>query len=164
MLGCVANVRLQRSIVYTTQEAVPLALEPDWGKSVYLQHGQRVVMGQRLMQPASDLSLAGARPTPRISSSTRGSFGTPRSSPSLKHSIGRCSWATPRPVDGVRTGPRQGWRLRQDQRLSRIERKFDEAVGDFSVAYADQAERDHATLKEAVRQGKVTAYLEARSR
>jgi len=39
--------------------------------------------------------------------------------------------------------------------------KFDEAVGDFSVAYADQAERDHATLKAAVRQGKITAHLDA---
>jgi hypothetical protein len=28
---------------------------------------------------------------------------------------------------------------------------FDEAMGDFSLSYADQAERDHATLKAAVR-------------
>ena len=38
--------------------------------------------------------------------------------------------------------------------------KFDENLGEFSVSYADQAEHDHAALKAAVRQGKVTAYLE----
>jgi uncharacterized protein (DUF2252 family) len=39
------------------KEAVASVLEPFAGKSVYLQHGQRVVMGQRLMQPASDQFL-----------------------------------------------------------------------------------------------------------
>ena len=29
------------------------------------------------------------------------------------------------------------------------------------MSYADQAERDHAALKAAVRQGKVKAYLDA---
>jgi hypothetical protein len=37
---------------------------------------------------------------------------------------------------------------------------FDEAMGSFAVAYADQAERDHATLKAAVRSGKIEARLE----
>jgi len=32
-------------------------LEPYSGRSPYSQHGQRVVMGQRLMQPASDIFL-----------------------------------------------------------------------------------------------------------
>jgi hypothetical protein len=30
--------------------------------------------------------------------------------------------------------------------------QFDEAIGKFALAYADQAERDHAALKAAVRQ------------
>ena len=38
--------------------------------------------------------------------------------------------------------------------------QFDEAVGDFAMAYADQAERDHAALKAAVRKGKIIAYQE----
>ena len=37
---------------------------------------------------------------------------------------------------------------------------FDEAMGDFALAYADQAERDHAALKAAVRAGKIKVYLE----
>jgi hypothetical protein len=34
---------------------------------------------------------------------------------------------------------------------------FDAAMGKFALAYADQAERDHAALKAAVRNGKITA-------
>ena len=33
--------------------------------------------------------------------------------------------------------------------------EFDAAMGKFSIAYADQAERDHAALKAAVRKGKI---------
>jgi uncharacterized protein (DUF2252 family) len=39
------------------KEAGESVLEPYAGKSVYEHHGQRVVMGQRLMQPASDIFL-----------------------------------------------------------------------------------------------------------
>jgi hypothetical protein len=38
--------------------------------------------------------------------------------------------------------------------------QFDEAMGKFAVAYADQAERDHAALKAAVRAGVVDVQLE----
>jgi thiamine monophosphate kinase len=37
---------------------------------------------------------------------------------------------------------------------------FDEAMGDFARAYADQAERDHTALKNAVRAGKIEVYQE----
>jgi len=42
------------------KEAVNSVLEPYAGKSAYKHHGQRVVMGQRLMQPASDIFLGWA--------------------------------------------------------------------------------------------------------
>ena len=38
--------------------------------------------------------------------------------------------------------------------------QFDEAMGRFAVAYADQTERDHAVLKAAVRRGTVEAFRE----
>jgi hypothetical protein len=38
--------------------------------------------------------------------------------------------------------------------------KFDEAIADFSVAYADQSEQDHAVLVEAVRAGKLEVFVE----
>ena len=39
------------------KEASPSVLEPYVGKSIYPNHGQRVVVGQRLMQSASDVFL-----------------------------------------------------------------------------------------------------------
>jgi len=41
-----------------------------------------------------------------------------------------------------------------------LERQFDEAIGKFALAYADQAERDHAALKTAVRAGIIDVQLE----
>ncbi len=37
---------------------------------------------------------------------------------------------------------------------------FDRAIADFSLAYADQNESDHAALENAVKQGKVQAVFE----
>jgi len=37
---------------------------------------------------------------------------------------------------------------------------FDEAIGDFSMLYADQTERDHAVLVKAARAGRVKVLLE----
>jgi hypothetical protein len=39
--------------------------------------------------------------------------------------------------------------------------EFDKAMGRFALAYANQAEQDYAALKAAVRRGKVTVYQEA---
>jgi len=38
--------------------------------------------------------------------------------------------------------------------------EFDTAMGAFGIAYADQAERDHAALKTAVRKGLVEVFRE----
>jgi len=38
--------------------------------------------------------------------------------------------------------------------------KFDEAIAEFSVAYADQSERVHDELLKAVRAGKLDAFIE----
>jgi hypothetical protein len=38
---------------------------------------------------------------------------------------------------------------------------FDQALGDFAIAYADQAERDHAALRAAVRKGDIAVQMEA---
>jgi len=64
------------------KEAVSSVLEPYAGKSVYAHHGQRVVIGQRLMQPSSDVFLGWvtvAGPQGR-GSSMCGNCATPRSS------------------------------------------------------------------------------------
>jgi hypothetical protein len=35
--------------------------------------------------------------------------------------------------------------------------RFEQAVAEFAEAYADQTERDHATLEDAVESGRITA-------
>ena len=42
-----------------------------------------------------------------------------------------------------------------------MEDNFDVAMGKIAIAYADQAERDHAALKAAVRTGKIDVVLES---
>ena len=37
---------------------------------------------------------------------------------------------------------------------------FDQAIGEFALAYADQNERDHAALVAAVKAGRIEAVLE----
>ena len=37
---------------------------------------------------------------------------------------------------------------------------FDKAIAAFSIAYADQSERDHAVLKKAVRAGRIEIVTE----
>jgi hypothetical protein len=37
---------------------------------------------------------------------------------------------------------------------------FDEAIGKFALAYADQNERDHAALKAAVKSGRIKVLVE----
>ncbi len=44
--------------------------------------------------------------------------------------------------------------------LLQISDKFDEAIADFSIAYADQSERDHKILTTAVREGRLGVVRE----
>ena len=40
--------------------------------------------------------------------------------------------------------------------------KFDLAIADFSMAYADQCEQDHDVLMKSVRSGKLEIFIEER--
>lgn len=143
------------------KEAVPSVLEPHAGASHYAHPGQRVVMGQRLMQPASDLflgwltaengrhfyvrQLRDAKIKPLVET-----FDAEM----LELYARNCSWALARAhaksadIAGI-----AGYLGSGDQ--------FDEAMGDFAIAYADQAERDHAALRAAVRKGTIAVTTEA---
>jgi uncharacterized protein (DUF2252 family) len=145
------------------KEAGESVLEPYAGKSVYKHHGQRVVMGQRLMQPASDIFLG---------------WVTGRTGQALY--VRQLRDAKIKPL--VETfdaevldlyGMICGWVLaRAHSKVSELSStisgylgsssdKFDIATGKFASAYADQAERDHAALAAAVRKGKITVYQES---
>ena len=102
------------------KEARRSVLEPYAGKSPYAHHGQRVVIGQRLMQPATDIFLGWI-------TTQRGRHGYVRQLRDAKIKplletfdaemmtiFGQaCGWTSG-------AGPRQGGRRADDQRLSRI--------------------------------------------
>ena len=144
------------------KEAVASVLEPFAGKSAYRHHGQRVIQGQRLMQPASDLFLGW------ITSSMTGKqfyvrqLRDAKIKPLVETMDGvaldlyarRCGWALARAhAKGGDAAVISGYLGSGDN--------FDAALGDFSIAYADQAERDHAVLKTAVRKGQIAVHIES---
>jgi len=144
------------------KEAVASVLEPYAGKSAYSHHGQRVVMGQRLMQPASDIflgwvtapngrqfyvrQLRDAKIKPMVETFDAEILDTYAKA---------CGWVLARAHAKVseNSSTISGY-------LGSSSDEFDVAMGKFALAYADQAERDHAALKAAVRKGKVTVYQE----
>lgn len=74
-----------------------------------------------------------------------------------------CCWAIPWILPSSPLARRRSRKARDATRISGYlgtSGQFDEAIGDFSLAYADQAERDHAALKAAVRRGRITVYQE----
>jgi hypothetical protein len=136
---------------------------PYAGKSVYKHHGQRVVMGQRLMQPASDIflgwvtgrtgqslylrQLRDAKIKPLVESFD---------AEVLDHYGMLCGWVLARAHAKVSalSATISGY-------LGSSSDAFDKAMGRFALAYADQAEHDYATLKAAVKRGKITVFQEA---
>jgi uncharacterized protein (DUF2252 family) len=145
------------------KEAVQSVLEPYAGKSAYPHHGQRVVMGQRLMQPASDIFLGwltGPNERQFYVRQLRDAKIKPLietfDAEILEVYAGACGWVLARAHAKVSeiSATISGY-------LGSSSDEFDQAMGRFAVACADQAERDHAALKAAVKNGKIEAYLES---
>ena len=142
------------------KEAVPSVLEAYAGKSRYGHAGQRVVQGQRLMQSSSDIFLGwatGLRGNDLYVRQLRDAKIKPLVETFDRHMLelyGKaCGWALAR-AHGRASHP---WVISGYLGSSEA---FDEAMADFAVAYADQAERDHAVLKSAVAAGRIKVHLE----
>ncbi len=142
------------------KEACASVLEPYAGPSAYPNHGQRVVMGQRLMQPASDLFLGwfeGIEGRHLYARQLRDAKIKPLietfDAEDLMIYGEACGWALAR--SHAKAGDAwtiSGYLGGGDQ--------FDEAMGSFALAYADQAESDHAALRRAVRAGRIQILQE----
>jgi uncharacterized protein (DUF2252 family) len=142
------------------KEARASVLEAYAGKSVHANHGQRVVVGCQLMQSASDLFLGwtegerGRHFYVRQLKDMKVKILVEVFTPSVMRQYAEvCGWCLARAH--ARTGEPakiSGYLGKGDQ--------FDEAVADFSIAYADQSERDHETLTNAVRAGKLEVFME----
>jgi uncharacterized protein (DUF2252 family) len=129
-------------------------LEPYAGKSVYPNCGQRVVAGQRLMQAASDMFLGWTEQWGRhfYVRQLRDIKIEPLveifDSRALADYGEWCGWAL------ARAHAKSGDAAMISGYLGNSTR-FDEAVSNFAMAYADQNERDYQALLEAIRAGKI---------
>lgn len=142
------------------KEARSSVLEAFAGESIFPNHGQRVINGYRLMQPFSDPFLGW----------TQGRGGRHfffRQLRDIKISIKVetfkkremmlfaewCGQALA--LSHARSGDAailSGYMGKSEV--------FDEAIAQFSVLYADQNEKDHASLVSAIRKGKLEAEFE----
>jgi len=142
------------------KEAQPSVLEPYAGKSLYENHGQRVLVGQRLMQSSSDIFLGCTR-------GRRGRDFYIRQLRDMKMSF---------PIEGMSPVALKRYAIICGLTLARAHAKsgdaatisgylgksdtFDQAIGEFALAYADQTVRDHAKLVAAVKAGRIKALME----
>ena len=142
------------------KEARTSVLEPYAGASVFSNHGQRVVNGYRLMQPASDMFLGWTR-----AASGREFFV--RQLRDIKVSI-RVETFGAAEMDLYATWcgralalshARSGFSTMLSGYMGKSD-AFDKAIAAFTMAYADQNEQDHAAFVRAVRRGEVQAVFE----
>jgi uncharacterized protein (DUF2252 family) len=145
------------------KETGPSVLEPLLGRSQFRNHGQRVVEGQRLMQAASDIFLGWIRNKAGFEDGVQRDFYVRqlwdwKTSVDLETILPRglelyaqaCGWTL------ARAHARSGDRIAIATYLGKGD-VFDRALADFAVVYADQNERDYATLVEAAKDGRIEA-------
>jgi uncharacterized protein (DUF2252 family) len=142
------------------KECRPSVLEPYAGKSVFENDGERVVVGQRLMQSSSDIFLGWMR-------GRRGYDYFGRQLRDMKFSL---------PIEQVTPVQLKRYAAYCGSTLARAHAKsgdaatisgylgksdtFDNALGEFSLAYADQNEKDYKALVKAVDSGRVQVLIE----
>jgi uncharacterized protein (DUF2252 family) len=148
-------------LVLQAKEAQASVLEPYVGASTYSNHGQRVVEGQRLMQAAGDI-LLGWLPAAGIDGVTRDFYVRQLWDGKLSVEIEAMDHAMLRSYGALcgwtlaRAHARTGDRIAIASYLG-AGGVFDQAIVDFSEAYADQNEHDYEALVEAVKSGRVQA-------
>jgi len=143
------------------KEAGPSVLEEFVGASEYDNGGQRVVVGQRLMQAVSDIFLGWIH-SPGIDGQPRDFYLR-----QLRDWKGSAEIETMLPEGMLAYGELCGWTLarahaRSGDRVAIAAylgggEAFDVAVQEFATAYADQNERDHQALLDAIAAGRITA-------
>jgi uncharacterized protein (DUF2252 family) len=146
------------AIILQQKEAGPSVLEaylPDRG---YSSHAERVVIGQRQMQAASDIflgwhqsalsdqqyywrQLKDMKGSVDVATLDKAGLGTYLAVCSLCLARAHARTGDPAAIAGY---------------LGKS-KAFDKAIGNFAEAYADQAERDYQALVEAVNSGRIIA-------
>jgi uncharacterized protein (DUF2252 family) len=144
------------------KQARQSVLEPYCGLSPFGHSGERVVAGQRTMQAASDIFLG---------------WTTGAGKGKLQFFLRQLSDAKIKPViEIMKEANLKGYAGLCGRALARAHARsgdaavltgymgkstaFEDALADFSVAYADQNEKDHAALLAAIRAGRIEAQTE----
>jgi uncharacterized protein (DUF2252 family) len=144
------------------KEAEASVLSRFVGASAYRNQGQRVVAGQRLMQATSDIFLGWQRTDAGLDGQSRDFYV--RQLRDWKFSLvietmvpaglrayaALCGWTL------ARAHARSGDRIAIASYLGGSD-VFDRAITQFAAAYADQNERDHQALVDAVKSGRIVA-------
>lgn len=142
------------------KQARPSVLEAFAGKSPHANEGQRIVHGYRMMQSASDLFLGW----------TEGQLGRHFYVRQLRDMKVKPLVEVFTPSVMVEYAELCGWTLAHAHARSGEPAtisgylgksdKFDKAIADFAIAYADQSERDHEALVQAVRAARLEVFIE----
>ena len=144
------------------KEAEPSVMEESLGASEFSNHGERVVVGQRLMQATSDIFLGWVHVESGLDGQPRdfyarqlkdwkGSAEIEQMVPNGMATYGKlCGWTL------ARAHARSGDRIAIASYLGSGD-SFDRAILEFSLAYADQNDRDYQQLAAAVKSGRLTA-------
>ena len=139
------------------KEAQQSVLEAFAGASAYLNHGERVIVGERMMQAATDIFLGWTRNpvngryfyVRRLKDSRLANIGT-RLEAELPFYAALCgrtlARAHARSGDAVALSGYMG-----------DDSEFDKAIAEFAMAYADQTKRDWRGLLDAIKAGRITA-------
>jgi uncharacterized protein (DUF2252 family) len=143
------------------KQAGPSVLEPPVSKSDYDNHGQRVVVGQRLMQSASDVFLGW----------THGKEGRHFYIRQLRDMKMKPLVEVFNPSTMLDYAALCGWTVAQAHARSGDPAViagymgksdvFDSAITRFSITYADLAEQDHAAFMDAIRKGQIEVQTES---
>jgi uncharacterized protein (DUF2252 family) len=137
------------------KEARNSVLEPYAGKSEYLKHGERVVVGQRLTQSSSDVFLGWMRGPKgkdfyvRQLRDMKVSFSVQDTTPTrLRRYATYCGQAL------ARSHAKSGNAALISGYLGKSD-VFDDAVSMFAMEYAEQNKRDYEELVRAAKTGKI---------
>ncbi|MFL5859501.1 MAG: DUF2252 domain-containing protein [Solirubrobacteraceae bacterium] len=144
------------------KEAEASVLEEFVGESEFANHGERVVHGQRLMQATSDIFLGWLHQPSGLDNKARDFYGR-----QLRDWKGSAEIEQMVPDGMSAYGALCGWTLarahaRSGDRIAIASylgggTTFDRAVLEFSMAYAEQNQRDYQRLVDAVASGRIDA-------
>ena len=143
------------------KEARASVLEPYAGKSRHANHGQRVVVGQRVMQAATDVFLGWSRGQNgrdvyirQLRDMKMAAIIDDWDAASLRQYGRMCAHAL------SRAHARSGDAAMISGYMG-TGQAFDEAIGEFAAEYADQNQSDHRALVRAIRDGRIEAIVES---